>query len=136
MAEGAKQGEAAIVDGQSVSIRKFLDQFSHLEGSIFNIGHESASVDLAGNFRWSDEGDWVSLVRKGCGCEVHLKKSSLHHLILGSTQSGFGGDTFLDVVDDEGRRILRIYLHTPEAQEVVKAFREKLGNPDQIAIRH
>jgi len=75
-------------------------------------------------------------VLKGSGCEVHLKKAALHHLILGSTQSGFGGDSFVDVVDEEERRILRIYLHSPEAKEAMKAFREKLGNPDQISIRH
>lgn len=136
MSNKVQQGEPVTVEGPSVSVRKFLDQFSNLEGSIFNIGHDSASVDLPGHFRWSDEGDWVSLVRKGCGCEVHLKKAALHHLILGSTQSGFGGDSYLDVVDEEGRRILRIYLHSPEAREAVKAFREKLGNPSQIAIRH
>jgi hypothetical protein len=131
-----QQKEPATMEGPSVSVRKFLDQFSNLQGSIFNIGHDSASVDLPGSFRWSDEGDWVSLVRKGCGCEVHLKKAALHHLILGSTQSGFGGDSYLDVVDEEERRILRIYLHSPEAREAVKAFREKLGNPNRIAIRH
>ncbi|MBD3337279.1 MAG: hypothetical protein GF355_17340 [Candidatus Eisenbacteria bacterium] len=120
---------------ESINVRKFLDQFSSIEGTIFNIGHESASVDLQGTFRWSDEGDWVSLVRKGCGCEIHLKKSALHHMILGSTQSGFGGNPFLDIVDDEGRRILRIYLHTAEAQQAVQSLREKLGNPEQIAIR-
>jgi len=127
--------QEGMSDADSVSIRRFLDQFSNLDGALLNIGHESASVDLHGTFRWSDEGDWVSLVRKGCGCEVHLKKGALHYLILGSTQSGFGGDPFLDVVDDEERRILRIYLHTPEAQETVRAFREKLGNPERIPIR-
>lgn len=136
MSNTAERGDAAIMEGQAVSVRKFLDQFSNLDGSIFSIGHESASVDLPGNFRWSDEGDWISMVLKGSGCEVHLKKSALHHLILGSTQSGFGGDSFVDVVDEEERRILRVYLHSPEAKEAVKAFREKLGNPEKITIRH
>ena len=124
------------MEGQSISVRKLLDQFAGLEGAMFNIGHEAASVDLQGLFRWSDEGDWVSLIRKGCGCEMHLKKSSLHHVVMGSTQSGFGGDPFLDVVDEEGRRILRIYLHSREAQGAIAALREKLGNPEEITIRH
>ncbi|MBU1700615.1 MAG: hypothetical protein KJ970_15035 [Candidatus Eisenbacteria bacterium] len=124
------------MEGQTITIRKFLDQFAVVEGTIFNIGHESASVDLNGTFRWSDEGDWVSLVRKGCGCEIHLKKSALCNIVLGSTQTGFGGNPFMDVVDEEGRRILRVYLHTPEAQKVVQALREKMGNPESIAIKH
>ncbi len=78
------------MDGQQITIRKFLDQFAVIDGTIFNIGHEFASVDLNGTFRWSDEGDWVSLVRKGCGCEIHLKKAALHEVVLGSTQTGFG----------------------------------------------
>jgi hypothetical protein len=124
------------MEAQAISIRKFLDQFAGIEGTIFNIGHESASVDLNGTFRWSDEGDWVSLVRKGCGCEIHLKKSALHDIVLGSTSTGFGGNPYMDIVDEEGRRILRVYLHTPESQEAIKSLREKMGNPETIAIKH
>jgi hypothetical protein len=124
------------MDSQGISVRKFLDQVTSMEGAMFNIGHESASVDLQSPFRWSDEGDWVSLVRRGCGCEIHLRKSAMQQVLMGTTRSGFGGDPFADVVDSEGRRILRIYLHTPEAQEAFKALREKLGNPETIQIRH
>jgi len=123
------------MEGQQITIRKFLDQFAAIEGTIFNIGHESASVDLNGTFRWSDEGDWVSLMRKGCGCEIHLKKSALHHIIIGGTSTGFGGNPYLDIVDEEGRRILRIYLHTPESQGAFKTIHDKLGNPETIQIQ-